>query len=74
MQGAGEDPVAGAGLAALRTGPMRVVSTAADQLWGREHLRVGEAQSGVRRVDSRTKHDKVLPNQRHFSLLLLTVA
>ena len=70
MQGAGEDPVPGVGLAALRTGPMLVVSTAPDQLWGREHLRVGDAQSGVRRVDSRTKHDKVLPNQRLFSLIL----
>jgi hypothetical protein len=70
MQGAGEDPVPGAGLAALGTGPMLVVSTATDQLWGREHLRVGDAQSGVRRVDSRTKHDKILPNQGLFSLIL----
>jgi hypothetical protein len=70
MQSAGEDPVPGARLAALRTGPMLVVSTAPDQLRGREHLGIGDAQSGVRRVDSRTKHDRVLPNQGRFSLIL----
>jgi hypothetical protein len=49
---------------------MLVVSTAPDQLRGREHLGIGDAQSGVQRVDSRTKHDKVLPNQRRSSLIL----
>ena len=47
-----------------------VVSTAPDELRGREHLGIGDAQSGVRRVDSRTKHDNALPNQRLFSLIL----
>src|SRR5262245_4475842 len=34
MQGAGKGPVPGAGLAASRTGPMLVISTASDELWG----------------------------------------
>jgi hypothetical protein len=70
MQGAGEDPVAGAGLTAARTGPMLVVATARDELRGREHLGIGDAQCGVRRVDSRTTHDDALLSQRLFSLIL----
>jgi hypothetical protein len=49
---------------------MPVISTARDELRGREHLGIGDAQGGVRRVDSRTKHGNVLPNQRPFSLIL----
>jgi hypothetical protein len=70
MQSAGEDPVPGAGLAASRTRPMLVISTTSDELRGWEHLGIGDAQSGVRRVDSRTKHDNALPNQGLFSLIL----
>jgi hypothetical protein len=70
MQGAGEDPVSRAGLTAERTGPMLVVATAPDRLRGREQLGIGDAQSGVRRVDGRTTHDNTLPSQRLFSLIL----
>jgi hypothetical protein len=70
MQRAGEDPVPGAGLATSRTRPMLVISTARDELRGREHLRIGDAQGRIRRVDSRTKHGNALPNQRPFSLIL----
>jgi hypothetical protein len=49
---------------------MRVISTASDELRGREHLGIGNAQGGVRRVDSRTTHDEVLLSQRLFSLIL----
>src|SRR5512147_937150 len=70
MQSAVEDPIPGAGLAASRTRPVLVISTARDELRGREHLGIGDAQSGVRRMDSRTKHDNALPNQRPFSLIL----
>ena len=69
MQGAGEDPVAGAGLTAARAGAMLVVATARDEFRGREHLGIGDAQSGVRRVDCRTTHDDALPSQR-ISLLI----
>ena len=68
MQGAGKDPIPGAGLAASRTRPMLVISTARDQLRGREHLGIGNAQSGVWRVDSRTKHGNALLYQGLFSL------
>ena len=61
MQGASKDPVPGARLAAFRTRPMRVIPTASDELWGREHLGIGDAQGEVQRVDSRTMHDNVLP-------------
>src|SRR5262245_36570096 len=54
MQGAGKNSVPGAGLAAFRTGPMLVISTASNELWGRKHLGIGDAQSGVRRRDCRT--------------------
>jgi hypothetical protein len=70
MQGAGEDPVPRAGLAAEWTGPMLVVATARDELREREHLGIDDAQSGVRRVDSRTTHDDALPSQKVFSLIL----
>ena len=70
MQDAGEDPVPGAGLPAERTGPMHIIATARDELRGREHLGIGDAQSGVRRVDSRTTHDNALPSQSLFSLIL----
>jgi hypothetical protein len=49
MQGADEDPIPRARLAAFRTRPMLVISTAGDALRGREHLGIGDAQSGVRR-------------------------
>ena len=70
MQGAGKSPVPGAGLAAFRTRPMLVISTARNELWGRKHLGIGDAQSRVRRVDCRTKHGVVLLNKRRFSLIL----
>src|SRR6185437_11161346 len=70
MQGAGEDPIPRAGLTAVRAGPMLVVATARDELRGREHLGIGDAQSGVRRVDSRTKHENALSKQWLFSLIL----
>src|SRR3954452_15395995 len=70
MQGAGTDPIPRARFAAFRTRPMRVISTARDELRRREHLGIGNAQGGVRRVDSRTKHGNALPNQRLFSLIL----
>jgi len=46
MQRADEDPVPRAGLTVERTGPMLVVATARDELRGREHLRIGDAQGG----------------------------
>jgi hypothetical protein len=49
---------------------MLVIATARDELRGREHPGIGDAQSGVRRVDSRTTHDNALPSQRLFSLIL----
>jgi hypothetical protein len=49
---------------------MLVVATARDELRRREHLRIAEAQGGVRRVDCRTTHDDALPSQRLFSLIL----
>ncbi len=49
---------------------MLVVATARDELRRREHLGIGDAQGGVRRVDSRTTHDEALLNQRLFSLIL----
>src|SRR4051794_16923431 len=55
MQGAGKNSVPGTRLAAFRTGPMRVISTASNEFWGRKHLGIGDAQGGVRRVDCRTK-------------------
>jgi hypothetical protein len=67
MQGAGEDPVPRAGFTAEWTGAMLVVATARDELRGREHLGIGDAQSGVRRVDGRTTHDNALPSQRLIS-------
>src|SRR3954449_1139904 len=70
MQDAGEDPVPRAGLTAEGTGPMHVVATARDELRGRKHLGIGDAQSGVRRVDSRTTHENALPSQSLFSLIL----
>src|SRR3954467_10514839 len=70
MQGAGEDPVPGAGLTAEGTGPTLVIPTARDELRAWQHLGVGNAQSGVRRVDSRTTHDNALPSQRLFSWIL----
>src|SRR4029077_4897106 len=70
MQGAGKNPVPGAGLAAFRTGPMLVISTASNELWGRKHLGIGDAQSGVRRVNCRTKHGIALLNERLFPLIL----
>src|SRR5262249_11463013 len=70
MRGAGEDPVAGAGLTAARTGPMLVVATARDELRGRGHLGIRDAQDVVRKVDSRTTHDDALPSQRLFPLIL----
>jgi hypothetical protein len=70
MQGADEDPIPRARLAAFRTGPMLVISTPRNGLWGREHLGIGDAQSGVRRVDSRTTHDNALPNQGLSSWIL----
>ena len=70
VQGAGTDPIPRAGLAAFRTRPMRVISTAPDELRGWEHLGIGDAQSGVRRVDCRRKHGNALPNKGPFSLIL----
>src|SRR3954447_25881264 len=70
MPGAGEDTVPRAGLTAERTGPMLVVATARDELRGREHLGIADAQGGVRRVDSRATHDNALPSQKLFSLIL----
>jgi hypothetical protein len=70
MQGADEDPIPRARLATFRTRPMLVIATARDELRGREHLEIGDAQSGVQRVDCRTKHDSALPNQRPSSLIL----
>src|ERR1043166_1403524 len=70
MQGAGEDPVPRAGFAASRTGSMLVIATAPEELWRRQHPGIGDPESGVRRVDCRTKHDNALPNQRLFSLIL----
>jgi hypothetical protein len=49
---------------------MLVIATARDELRRGEHLGVGNAQGRVRRVDSRTKHDNALPNQRIFSPIL----
>ena len=49
---------------------MRVISTARDELWGRKHLGIGDAQSGVRRKDCRTEHGIALLNKRRFSLIL----
>ena len=71
MQGAGEDAIPGARLTASRTGPMLVISTPRDALGRREHLGIGDAQSRVWRVDSRTKHDDALPSQRLFSWILM---
>src|SRR3954447_7105828 len=70
MQGAGPDAIPRARLAAFRTRPMLVIPTAPDVLRGREHLGIGDAQSGVQRVDCRTKHDNALPNQGPFPLIL----
>jgi len=70
MQGAGKKPVPGAGFAAFRTGPMLVISTARDELREWKHLGIGDAQSGVRRIDCRTKHGIALLNERLFSLIL----
>src|SRR5258706_4632568 len=70
MQGTGEDPVPRAGLTAERTRPMLVVATARDELRGREHLGISDAQGGVRRVESRTTHDDAIPSPRPFSLIL----
>src|SRR3954452_13746553 len=70
IQGASENPVPGAGLAALRTRPMGVIATARDELRVRKHPGIGDAQSGVRRVDCRTKHGIALLKKRRFSLIL----
>jgi hypothetical protein len=70
MQGAGKDAVPGARLAAPRTRPMRVISTARDELRSREPLGIGNAQSGIWRIDSRTKHGNALLYQRLSSLIL----
>ena len=70
MQGADEDPIPRARLAAARTGPMLVISTARDTLRGREHLGIGDAQGRVRWVDCRTTQDKALPNQGRSSSIL----
>src|SRR5438067_9183043 len=70
MQGAGKNPVPGARLAAFRTRPMLVIPRASNELWTRKHLGIGDAQSGVRRVDCRTKHGIALLNKRRFSLIL----
>jgi hypothetical protein len=70
MRGAGEDSIPGARLAASRTGPMLVISTGPNALGRWEHLGIGDAQSGVWRVDCRTEHDNALPSQRLSSLML----
>src|SRR5262245_40352341 len=70
MEGTSPDPLPGARLAALRTRPMRVVPTARDELRGREHLGIGDAQGGVRRVDCRTEHGIALLSKRLFPLIL----
>jgi hypothetical protein len=49
---------------------MLVVATARDELRGREHLGIGDAQGGVRRLDSRTTPDDALPSQWLFPLIL----
>ena len=49
---------------------MLIIATARDELRGREHLGIGDAESGVRRVDCRATHDNALPSQRFFSLIL----
>jgi hypothetical protein len=49
---------------------MPVIPTARDELRGRKHLGIGDAQSGIRRVDGRTKHGIALLNERRLSLIL----
>jgi hypothetical protein len=56
--------------AALRTRSMRVIPTAPDDLRGREHLGIGDAQGGVRRVDCRAEHGVALRSKRLFPLIL----
>jgi hypothetical protein len=70
MEAASPDALPRARLAALRTRPMRVVATAPDELRGREHLGIGEAQGGVRRVDCRAEHGIALLNKGLFPLIL----
>jgi len=49
MQGAGPDPIPRARLAALRTGPMLVISTARDELRGRYYPGTEEAHTNPTR-------------------------
>src|SRR5439155_13678564 len=70
MEGAGPDPLPRARLAALRTRPMLVIATAQDELRGGQHLGIGDAQGGVRRVDCRTEHGIALLSKRLFPLIL----
>src|SRR5262249_22759243 len=70
MEGADPDPLPKARLAALRTRSMRVIPTARDDLGGREHLGVGDAQGRVRRVDCRAEHGVALLSKRLFPLIL----
>jgi hypothetical protein len=49
---------------------MLVIPTARDHPRRWEHLGIGDAQGGIRRVDCRTKHGNALLNQRLFSLIL----
>jgi hypothetical protein len=70
MEGAGPDPLPRARLAALRTRPMWVIPTTPDELRGRQHLGIGDAQGGVRRVDCRTEHGIAFLSKRLFSLIL----
>src|SRR5262249_1763084 len=70
MEGAGSDPLPRTRPAALRTRPMRVIPTAPDKLRRREHLGIGDAQGGVRRVDCRTEHGTALRSKGLFPLIL----
>ena len=70
MQGAGPDPIPRARFAALRARPMLVISTAPDELRGRQQMGIGETQGGVWRVDCRAEHGVALRSKRLFSLIL----
>src|SRR5262245_1062763 len=63
VQGAGEDPVATATLAAARTGSVFVVAAAADDLRFGQVCWIGDALGGIRQVLPGTRHGKALLGQ-----------
>src|SRR5262249_21600616 len=70
MGGAGSGPLPRTRPAALPTRPMRAIPPAPAKLRRRGHLRDGDAQGGVRRVDCRTEHGTALRSKGRFPLIL----